>query len=400
MAGYPLWIVLLVRLSMCVANKFNVLSYDYIQRFKEPVNLGQCAYRFITLQGNQRVYLKECALNKLGKCIHQANPVNESFVVSLTEENLLTHIALCDGKAASYMGLLYEGECLAVQIAELISFNETTYTRAFVEHYQTGSDELQIDWHPFEGYHHYYKKDYYLKKRSYGTYELIIAQMRFKDNADRKTAQTLHLSPRLLSEQIVVIGEAVTIPESIRIIRVSTAEPVKEVTDFSAGDFKNAINLIKRYENDVRRMRKMVTEDTTGKHHLEYEFHSVSEKEKTSNTMSRRIWENITQMEIGTSRAIPEGEKAIEKCLQKKKKLGPCKKMQRLVKGLKKLKQQLHNIRSKWYYMSQQKMVAVEASRGLRYDNLRTIMEKTLLRHTCTDLKKNRKPISGGQYSN
>lgn len=398
MAGYLLRTLILIRLTMCIANKFNVLSYDYIRRFKEPVDLGQCAYRFIT-QGNQRVYLKECALNKLGKSKYESNPVNESFVVSLTEENLLTHIALCDGKAASYMGLLYEGECLAVEIAEMVSFNETTYTRAFVEYYQTGTDELEIDWRPFEGYDHYYKKDYYLKKRSYGTYELIIAQMVFKDNTIRNTAQSLHLSPPLLSEQIEVIGEAVTIPESIRIIRVSTAEPVKEVTDFAAGEFKNAINLIKRYENDVRRMRKMVSEDNSGKHHLEYEFHSMSEKEKPTNTMSRRIWENITQMEIGTARAIPEGEQAIEKCLQKKKKLGPCKKMQRLVKGLKKLKQQLHNIRSKWYYMSPQKIVTVEASRGLRYDNLRTIMEKMLQRHTCAETKKKRKPISGGQYT-
>ena len=35
--------------------------------------------------------------------------------------------------------------------------------------------------------------------------------------------------------------------------------------------------------------------------------------EKPTNAMSRRIWENITQMEIGTGRAIPEGEQAIEK---------------------------------------------------------------------------------------
>ena len=106
---------------------------------------------------------------------------------------------------------------LKVEIAEMISFNETTYTRAFVEYYQTGTDELQIDWRPFEGYHHYYKKDYYLKKRSYGTYELIIAQMMFKDNTIRNAAQSLHLSPPLLSGQIEVIGEAVTIPETIRV---------------------------------------------------------------------------------------------------------------------------------------------------------------------------------------
>ena len=71
-----------------------------------------------------------------------------------------------------------------------------------------------------------------------------------------------------------------------QIIRVSTAEPVKEVKDFTAEEFKNAINLIKRYENDVRRMRKMVSEDHSGKHHLEYEFHSMSEKGKQNNYFS------------------------------------------------------------------------------------------------------------------
>lgn len=99
----------------------------------------------------------------------------------------------------------------------MITFNESTYIRAFVENYRTGIDELTVNWKPFEDFTHYYKQVYYLQTRSYGTYELIIAQMTFESNNQRNAAQNLVLTPPLLSDQMEVINEAVGTPQHIRV---------------------------------------------------------------------------------------------------------------------------------------------------------------------------------------
>ena len=90
------------------------MNYSQSSFFSFPFFWGGSVLYFKFLNFCFVFFLFFSALNKLGNSKYEPNPVNESFVVSLTEENLLTHITLCDGKAASYMGLLYEGECLAV----------------------------------------------------------------------------------------------------------------------------------------------------------------------------------------------------------------------------------------------------------------------------------------------
>ncbi|XP_029633572.1 uncharacterized protein LOC115209345 isoform X1 [Octopus sinensis] len=381
---------LMTRIVLCLATNFNVLSFDYIQQFKKPVELGKCAYRYVTLRGKQQVFHQDCAFYEMGTSKFEASNTNDSFIVSLNEENLLTHINLCDGDAASYMGLLYEGECLAVEIGNMITFNQSTYIRAFVENYRTGIDELTVDWSPFEGFTHYYKQVYYLQKRSYGTYELIIAQMTFENNNQRNAAQNLVLTPPLLSDQMEVINEAVGTPQHIRLIRVSTAEYIKKFKDYNAENFPEVLYQIRSYENDVRRMRKMVKEDKS-KHHLEYEFHPFANAvpEKSLTTRSRRLWENVTQMEIQTGKAISEAEHATERCKRKKKKLRFCQKIEKIAKGLKRLHRQLHNVRSRWYYLNSTKLVNVTSNRSLRYDHLMKAFENIL--HTCDNSKPHKK---------
>ncbi|GAB1600414.1 uncharacterized protein LOC115209345 isoform X1 [Argonauta hians] len=386
---------LITRIALCLATDFSVLSFEYFQRFQTPVDLGQCSLRYITIRGKYRVLHKDCGFYDMGERKFKESFSNDSFIVNLNEENLLTHIALCDGHVASYMGLLYEQDCLAVEIANLITFNQTTYVRAFVENYATGVDELSLDWRPFEGYSYYFKDDYYLKTRTYGTYEIIIVQLTFDNKNQRNAAQNLVLIPQLLSDQIEVIYETFGSPMHIRLIRVSTAKYVKETKDYPAKDFDKALYQIRNYENEVRQARKLVNEATSSSD-LYYGFYPFANvpSEKGLNPRIQRLWENITQMEIRTGKTITKVQHATGRCKKRRKKPKFChkiEKIEKIVKGLKKLQRQLHSVRSKWYYLSSDRQVNVTNSRSLRYDNLMKAVDTVL--HTCgnSNSRKNRR---------
>lgn len=356
-------------LALTRAQTLNILAFEYTRNLQEIPNMeldiGQCAHYVEEISPGVPV-VRQCFLPKVqGQKLDSA----KNYVLNDTQNievksasDIFTYVGLCDSKVVSELGLLHKGECVAIEIASMLSFNKKTYIRAYVEYYRHKVDILELENDFTALLTAGNERELYLKNRSIGTMEVVLVEMKFhkkKKAALLKKSRYQSLSMRdWFSHAKAVAGE----PANTKIVRLSTAKRVMEVKKYKTGQLRAIEGALMRYEAEILETRTEIERGYT-EPHLNYAFKPYHTQAANMRSTSDRIfWEQASLVEIDINKSKIRHKALDRKC--KRNFLPSCKLMKPVKKNIRRLKRKFDEKRRIWSSLSDmRKRQLVETTR-------------------------------------
>ncbi|OWF52344.1 uncharacterized protein LOC110447894 [Mizuhopecten yessoensis] len=342
--------------NSCVGQKLEISAFEYNRKFGSALDIGQCSLKIEEISTGVPV-TRSCNLpNKQGPIRSVSKVLNDTRNFEVRRYNdIFVFMGLCDAKTVSSLGLLHKGDCFAVEIASNLTFNRKTYIRAYVEYYRRSVDiqEDGIAVNPAMAQH--YNGAYYLRDRSYGILEIIVVEMKFRHARAVKLLTKANYQSQSMHDHMIFADNEAGEPYNTKIIRISTAENKVEMTQFRRKQFLNACRHVKRYEQDLYRLRE---EMYSRKPHLNYGMLPFLPKPRALGLSSggdMLTWETATAIEITINRGI-----TIYKTLKRtcnRAKIPRCSLLKYVKRELRSIKTIIHNKRSKWSYLPAEEQV-------------------------------------------
>ncbi|KAH9488608.1 hypothetical protein Btru_061734 [Bulinus truncatus] len=346
----------------CNANMY-ISAFDYERKFHSLLELGDCPMREVgnTATGELLRSVERCPLKQTGNVTNTRLDINFSHNVAIkSPDQIFHHIGLCGGDAASYLGILYAGDCVAVDIANNLTFNSKTLVRAYITYYQESEDNLEPSKNTVAGKEMYYKDKFYLKSIYYGTLEIIIAHFRFENTNERAKAAAINLPHTHLMSDYMKEIQIVAKPTETIIISLSSSKfDTCHIRSFDLSDYKRAVRHVEINEENIRQRFKDINAKSFVPH-LKYEFHPFLEEETTSlRSVHPFQWEKISVLEIKIQQVINQAKKLENFCndaANKEKK--DCVQLLKTLEPLKRYYDEFHNDRANWMSLTMEKKKA------------------------------------------
>lgn len=320
-------LVLLVSMSSVFADHIDITAYEYVQRFKKQLSIGECPMKFVAYpNGNQK---EPCPFPKrTGTPRYREKTVNTTQLFLLADPaELFKIIRLCDGKSANYFGLLIQGDCVAAEIASKLSFKRKHVTLMRHDYYRprvnvlTPSDNLAVP----DEFTQYLSNVYYTKHIDIGTEEVIIVDMQFSDIKDAEKAKGRFNPSGRLADNLQIIGEMKEgRPRKVKVIRLSTAGNTLETRVYKLSkDSKQPLFAARGFVLDIEHSINKLREDLLLKRlntHLKYgfktyeigpialPFSSVPEDAVHEN------WNNVSLLQVESERAYVTNKRYRKQC--------------------------------------------------------------------------------------
>ncbi|XP_076435764.1 uncharacterized protein LOC143275498 [Babylonia areolata] len=317
----------------------DISAFEYFRKFGRHLELGECPQRerLITLRNGSTVVKHEACITQRmkGNVTNFPRVHNNTSLVEIPSANsLVAYLGLCGGEAASYLGLLNTGDCIAVDIASKLTFNKKTMVRAYYVYFQKSLDILDTTTSAAnaddnadaaalssrrmrEGLQEYYLRDlYYVKHRSYGTVELILVQFRFRSSRQARDARELHVPPAtttLMSEYMKRVEREVGKPRRVMVLTLSTAtEAGFKVSRYSPMQWGSAVRDVQLRENVVERTRQLISMGSI-RPNLNYQlFPFVPEQGQSSrsSSLSTQTWQEVSMLEVSLRVSVAAAKKS------------------------------------------------------------------------------------------
>lgn len=384
-------------LVLTKAQTLNILAFEYTRNFQEFPNLeldiGQCAHYVEEISPGiplvRQCFLPNVQGQKPPEPVKNYTLNDTQSIEVKSASDIFTYVGLCDSAAVSELGLLHKGECVAIEIASLLSFNKKTYIRAYVEYYRHKVDILEL------------KNDFtalltagngrelYLKNRSIGTMEVVLVEMKFHNKKKAgllKKSRYQSLSMRdWFSHAKTVGGE----PANTKIIRLSTARRLMEVTKYKTGQLRDIETALARYEAEIFETR-MEIERGYKEPHLNYAFKPYStQAAKLRQAPDRVLWEQASLIEIDINKSKIRHKALDRKC--KRNFLPTCKLMKPVKKNIRRLKKTFDKERKKWGTLSDARRRQVVETTRKQIDSL--LQEQTKMNGQFKQWRKQQKAL-------
>ncbi|XP_033760358.1 uncharacterized protein LOC117342330 [Pecten maximus] len=334
----------------CVGQKLEISAFEYNRKFGSSLDIGQCSLKIEQISPGVAV-TRNCNLpNKQGPVRSVSKVLNDTRNFEVRQYNdIFVFMGLCDATTVTSLGILHKGDCFAVEIASNLTFNRKTYIRAYVEYYRRSVDiqEDGIALNPVLAQH--YDGAYYLRDRSYGMLEIIVVEMKFRHAASVGLLKKSNFQSQSMSEHLKFAEREVGLPYTTKVIRISTTENKVEMTQFRKRDFTQAYKNVKRYEQDLYRIRE---EMYSRKPHLNYGMLPFLPKPRALGLSSggdMLTWETATAIEIMINRGITIYKSLKRTC--NRAKITTCSLLRYVKRELRSIKTVIHSKRSKWSYL-------------------------------------------------
>ncbi|KAI8743660.1 CAunnamed protein product, partial [Biomphalaria glabrata] len=403
-----------------------VTSFEYQKKFNKQLDLGECPMREVSfnLSGTMMYHLKRCPVTQPGTIVHMQTAINDSRNIQIENPSqIVSFIPLCGGEAASFLGILHHGDCVAVDIASKLIFSEKTLVRAYVGYYQESIDVLEpTPMDPrilMDSRMSIFEDNFYVKERSYGTIELVIVHFRFASVNEKLRAAAVKLDTTRMSEYLKRFSLMNVIPTKTTVITLSTTDLNSyNIHHYPGIDYERAIRTVQvaeikiwtRYEEI--KARKLVP-------HLSYGFYPFLEEDKaTLRSVNPLIWEETSMLEIQIRQAINKAKKNVNFCGNNEIKL--CVRIRELLATLREFHKDFRLRRANWVALSIEEKNAFTSHYSTRVKPFLSLTEsltrdvkkmkknerlalKNLTRHTSNEIsktsKKNKKkhPVRHGR---
>ncbi|KAK3609717.1 hypothetical protein CHS0354_011408 [Potamilus streckersoni] len=357
-------IILVFMHSISEAVRFDLNAYEYIQKFKTPLALGSCPTRRVRYKSGV-VINEKCSFSagNQGQSSHARDeyPRNMSLVTNASQ--LLDFIGLCEGRAVSYIGILNDGDCVAINMSRLVTFSKKHVTHVYKNLYQTKVDTLDNGRRtkiPAD-YFHYVKDSFYLNRIGYGGLEVILVNTQFSSSQDAKLAAEFHMKLFSPSTNLDSIANKTRSLKKIMVISLSTlSDSLTEIRKYKGSEgLKDALKFIKELEKNMRwNVRGFSRHDEQP---VSYEFLPFANTSKDPVGLEERsAWKVVCLLEIKAHKLYKAGKKLLKSCqsVQNNKRLPTgfqphsCKNIKRLKKAADRERLLLHNNRSLWYNLT------------------------------------------------
>lgn len=357
-----IWMTVLLTCALC--DNFNLPAYEYLRRFKQPLNLGQCANRVV--QYPDGPIPENCNFpTRQGETITRRKEVETQMVYPIhNASELIRQIGLCDDRAAAYFGLLAgKNECIVNEIASQLSFKKKSATLMYMYHYRPRVDVLipstQLNDVPKE-YTHYLNDTYYTINISIGTEEVIIVELQYRSRreVEKVYADTSHNSK--LSRKLTSIAKKAGLPRRVKIITLSTSDYSfkTEVFKGEPNALFEASERIQQYENDIARSHQEILHSHKTSH-LTYGFKAYEigpvpyALPFTSMDSDRKQrWEEAALLQVKAERMF-EGHRRYKKlCRKLKTKHKACRPLVELLQKMQDKVISIHDSRRDWVKLS------------------------------------------------
>lgn len=379
-----------------VCQKLDINAFEYTRHVTSAkggrLQLGHCVGRIEELVPGTAIE-KRCTLPpKKEPSRFVSKELNDTMNFEVQNYNdIFVCLGLCDGHASSALGLLHNGDCFAVEIAGLLTFNQKTYIQAYVEYYRSGIDVQTTDVVPPMELRQYYEENYYLRDRSYGTMEVIILEMRFSNVKQvetlKRTRRPFQQMSRFLQHSVTEAGE----PASTKLIRLSTAKEEFKILKYKKTQLQQVKSQILDYESEIFQTRENIrrnyikpdlrygmfpyihTESKLNTTSVPWESSSfepmISDQVKSggcSKAPSQRSyshyleWEEACITEVKIDTALMKQKRLLKKC--KTVEVEQCKNLPNIKKSLKIVKVSVHSRRAKWHKLDSSERSAVKTA--------------------------------------
>ncbi|CAG5124553.1 unnamed protein product [Candidula unifasciata] len=355
-----------------------ITAFEYKRKFHKMLNLGECCQREIAVNmGNNSYYIEaqKCSLYKKGSVTYIPQESSEFKNVLITSADMVvTHLGLCTGEAASFLGILNSGDCVAIEIASRLSFSDKTAIRASVGIYQTSLDTLESDSSILDGMEMYYEDKFYLKVRTYGTFEILLVQFRFDSVLAAQEAKMIKNPTHLMSQYMEQIQQQVGYPKNVMVISLSTAtHETFQVELFQKPDWDRAVRYVQILELGIQRTKNQISSNAKN-YHLIYRLNPFLENTDYRLTLPK-YWEEISILEVQLRQAIKVAKSTVRKCRGNKSLL--CRRVRQLKQKLTAEQVGIHKGRADWIRLKPEERLSLATHYGANVKSY-TSITKTL----------------------
>ncbi|XP_064615309.1 uncharacterized protein LOC135479411 [Liolophura sinensis] len=346
---------------LILGEQLDILAFDFYRKFGHYVHLGECADVSRPSASGKSTKTANCHLKKDGTESFQASEiVHESVVEVKSPIDLFSHLGLCDGNSVSRLGLLYNSECVTVDIAKSIAFDDATYNRALFGTYRRGmvllgSSSVQNGGASGqEG-----EPNFYPKYITYGSKEMILVSLTYKTEADAKSSKKIEFSTDKLSDQLETLLQFSSHNlETIKIIRLSTADREYRSWNFPQALAAGSVERVKSEQSEMEEVRQRVLSklamDPYYMNYVMWPFTGDAPAAMDRASKKTMLWKNVTLCEIQLNHVMRIGEKVKEaKCVGTMLSSKYCRRLSRRMARLERtIAKNVHTSRAAWYQMS------------------------------------------------
>ncbi|BFZ00756.1 hypothetical protein BsWGS_03795 [Bradybaena similaris] len=343
------FIFLIVSFCRPMSATMDITAFEYQRKFHKPLDLGECSQREVTVDlGNNTFHTEEqrCTLHQRGAVTHLPRELNDSRNVLITSaQAIVNYLGLCGGEAASFLGILNSGDCVAIEIASQLTFSNKTMIRAFVGYYRKSLDILEESNGPLDGMDIYYKDKFYLKNRSYGTLEIIFVQFRFDTVRATEEAKKIVLNTPMMSAYMTEVERKIGTPKNIVVISLSTAtQETYNLRQFKKEEWERGLRFVEILELTIQKTRHQINTNAIMPH-LQYQLHPFVDS-GDYRLIKPLLWEQTSMLEVQLRQALILIKKTAKKCRKNKSQL--CIRVRGMRSELEKTQAEVHKGRSNW----------------------------------------------------
>lgn len=370
-------IIVVVCLMFAITSVFSddrleLSAFEYLRRFgNKPLTLGQCPNRLISYPENP-AYNEPCTLpNRKGESTYRDKGVDSQINIPIQDAaELFQHVKMCDDRSAVHFGLLANGDCIATEIADKLSFTPKHATRLFMEHFRPRLNvllpgELNIP----SSYLLYYNNTYYTENISIGTEEILIVQMQFQKEQQTVKANNLKMESKRISENILQIVKHVGMPKKIKVMRLSTSDMDFQMRVFKDQDIDQYASYIEQCEKRITQVHQDLVHGRRSTP-LKYGFKAFEIGPialplfSATDEGKRKNWEEVALLQVDVSREYNTNKRFNRACrslkedhklFQQEKKL--CLLTKQTLKQLKLLTTLIHTQRRDWFTISREQQI-------------------------------------------
>lgn len=355
---------LLIVASVFADDRLELSAYEYLKNIdNKTLSLGQCPTRLVQYPEID-AYKEPCTLpSRSGESVYRDKVVDSQKIFPVSNASELFHyVGMCEERSAAYFGLLAKDDCLAVHMAEKLSFSSKYATKVFLQHFRPRINVLQPgDPNTPDSFSLYYNNTYYTESIGIGTEEVLLVQMKFPNEQEAVKAQNLKTESKKLSEHLMYVIKNVGLPIKVKVIRFSTSDMEFQTQLYR--DHANIFQCISVMEKFEKRTAQVHQELLLGRRstHLKYGFKAfqiepTAVPESTSTYMEKkRIWEAVALLQVDANREYATNKRIRKICRLFKQQYTPyeqvrtiCLLAKQTLKELKLLTAQIHVRRRNW----------------------------------------------------
>ncbi|KAL3848002.1 hypothetical protein ACJMK2_018887 [Sinanodonta woodiana] len=344
--------------SISKAERLDLAAYEYIRTFTTPLALGSCPSRIEQLNTSSVQTTCSFSAGNQGQGSYAREEYTRQMSLVTNASHLLDILGICDGRAASYIGILNGGDCIEIEISKMVTFSTKHVTYVYKELFLTKVDTLvkeRRETRPAD-FSNYTDDKYYLNHIGHGGLEIILIQMQFSNSEQAKVAATFPVDSVSLSHNLRLISNVAGKPKKIMVIMLSSLTNQFKDTRKYKGDegLKEALKLIEALEGRIRldfRRKNQIAKP------IIYGFLPFRETSKAHVGLEEQFtWKAVSLLEIEAHNLYKAGKNLLKPCKSVKKRRDLptgfrrplCTNIKRLMKDAKLERSLLHNKRSGW----------------------------------------------------